>query len=70
MNHTKYTTIYGDFKDGKLVYCVRITPLETPKFPHGIGVRGEFDTKEEARDFGVLIDEYIDAFVSTKTSEQ
>lgn len=63
MRRSKYTSIYADVSNGEWFYYVRLTPLETPRFSHGIAFSGHFIEKKEAENFADQIDDYIQSFV-------
>lgn len=45
--------------DGVLSYYVRLVSIETKQFPHGVSLANTYKTHEEAKQFAILVDEYI-----------
>ena len=59
---TKDCIVYSTCDDnGKPIYYVRICPLETNQFPHGIATSNHFENKKDANEYANLVQEYIDA---------
>ena len=56
---SKYTFIYTDYQESKEIHYVRLAPLETLNFPHGIALATTFSTRQSASDFADLVDDYI-----------
>lgn len=56
---TKWTMIYWDYSNGPKCY-VRLTPLETDKFSHGLALAQTFDNEEDANKFADAVDEYME----------
>lgn len=54
-NHGEFISIYSN--EGK--YYLRLCPIETPKFMHGIALFESYSTKELARQDAEAIEEYI-----------
>lgn len=50
---------YMTSQDGKPVHYVRLGPLETKQFPHGLALATTTETREEADSFAKLVDAYI-----------
>ncbi|AXQ69642.1 hypothetical protein HOU03_gp060 [Caulobacter phage CcrSC] len=63
MRDSDWTQVYGDADaDGPFFY-VRLVPLETERFRHGIGLSSRFTDKKAAEAFADLVDEYMDEAV-------
>jgi hypothetical protein len=64
---TKNISIYHDYEVGIEYLCLRVCSLETPKFPHGVGVghriqvnpKNESIAYEKARQLAGAIEEYL-----------
>ena len=50
-----YTMVY--YSDKK--FYVRVVPIETDRFPHGLALATTFDTKADAVKFAESVEEYI-----------
>lgn len=63
----KYTKIYEDFEDGEVKVYVRICPIETERFGHGIALATVFtrETRDQAISFAKDVDQYIDAMIAS-----
>ncbi|AXQ69086.1 hypothetical protein HOU02_gp062 [Caulobacter phage CcrBL9] len=62
MRDSDWTLVYSDVDPtlSKLVWYVRLTPIETERFRHGLALATTFPTKEAAEAFADLVDEYMD----------
>lgn len=65
MRSSDWTMVYSDVDAtlSKLVWYVRLTPVETERFRHGLALATTFPTKEAAEAFADLVDEYMDEAV-------
>lgn len=61
----KYTAVYGTSKNGEFIHYVRLCPLETHQYPHGLALSTKCKTAKEAENFAKLFDDYIDAFIES-----
>lgn len=53
----KFTYIYQDTTAG--TFYVRFIPMETKRFPHGLGLSDHFTQREKAEEFQQEIEKYI-----------
>jgi len=62
-----WTYIYVDFNNEGMFYCVRLTPyfvdLESLGFSHGLGLAGEFKTKEDAEKYAMKVEVFMNEVV-------
>ena len=59
----KYTLVYGTLENEEFIHYVRICPLETEQYPHGLALATKCETEEEAKSFAMLVDAYIDEWL-------
>jgi hypothetical protein len=64
----KHTSVYSTSEDGGLIHYVRLIPIETNQYPHGLALATKCKTKEEAEGFAKLVDEYIDEWLSSDSA--
>lgn len=64
---SEYTHVYSSSKDGNLTHYVRLVPIETKRFPHGIAISTTFEEKRDAELFADEVDEYIKAALWSKS---
>lgn len=62
-----HTMVYMDFKDHVPFYYVRLMPVETRQFPHGIALGATFTEKAPAEKFADDVDAYVEAFLSNRS---
>lgn len=56
---SEYTHVYSTSDSGKLLHYIRLVPIETTRFPHGIAISTMFDEKRDAELFADEVDKYI-----------
>ncbi|AFY74746.1 hypothetical protein Syn7502_02808 [Synechococcus sp. PCC 7502] len=59
----KYCEVYMDC-DGDKPYYIRFCPLETDFFRHGVSLGTRFENREDAEEFAIKVDEYINEFIN------
>jgi hypothetical protein len=59
----KYTAIYVDYGFAATPYTIRIVPIETPRFRHGLPIDIRRSTREDAVIAAKEVDAYIDLIV-------
>jgi hypothetical protein len=64
----KYTAIYMDAKS-TYPHTIRLVPIETPRFPHGLAIGIWRDTREGAIKEAKLVDDYINLIIKDETKE-
>ncbi|UTU07744.1 hypothetical protein CcrC1_gp060c [Caulobacter phage C1] len=60
-----WTLVYSDVDPAlqRLIWYVRLTPIETERFRHGLALATTFPTRESAEAFADLVDEFMDEAV-------
>jgi hypothetical protein len=70
LRNSRWTQVYADGVNSAgtgHAYYVRLVPLETPRFPHGLSVGGQtFDDKATADKFADDVDAYMEAVFASR----